>query len=261
MKTRRILAICTMALALAMPTMAQTANKTVRLNTVSDKLALEKVNESTKVLTITRTLFAGYNTICLPFNMSEQELIAAVGEGVQVERMAKLSNDELYFLDCTAEGIEAGKPYLIYSPAPKYATFKTTDINNLVTKPQDITIGNITMTGLWQKFTEVGYYGIPAQQETDLLQAILVDTEGTKTFLPTRCSFKNSKSGAKIPQIKHVTSLDDEDSIQQLIADNAIVNVYTVNGTLVRSNISMSNAMSSLPAGIYVTHGQKFIVK
>jgi len=116
-----------------------------------------------------------------------------------------------------------------------------------------------TPNAIAPKTTSDQLLGIPAQQDTDLLQAILIRTEGTKNFYPTRCSF--STDAAEVPVIKHVTTLDEETSIQQLLSQDALVNVYLPNGALVQSNIRMSKAMSTLPSGMYVTNGQKFIVK
>lgn len=41
----------------------------------------------------------------------------------------------------------------------------------------------------------------------------------------------------------------------------AIVNVYSIDGTLIRKNVKSANATNNLPAGIYVVGGQKVLVK
>ena len=41
----------------------------------------------------------------------------------------------------------------------------------------------------------------------------------------------------------------------------SVVNVYSINGQLVRKNVKTLNATKGLPAGIYVVGGQKMIVK
>lgn len=258
MKKTHILAIVALALAAITPAQAQTT-KELKLYTMGNTLAVEKITSQTSAVAISRYLFAGYNSICLPFDMTVEEVKAAAGDDVQLERMARVDNGELYFLDCTSEGIQAGKPYLIYVPTTKSVYFRTSNLSNLQQAPIPVTMGGVTMSGEWNKTTDEHLMGIPALQETDLLQAILIRTGGEKNFYPTRCSF--ATDAAEVPVIKHVTSLEDQTSIQQLIDQDARVNVYLPNGTLVQRNIRMSKAMSTLPSGMYVTNGQKFIVK
>lgn len=259
MKKTHILAIVALALAAVSPVKAQTANKELRLYTMGTTLNLDRITDQFTSISVSRYLFAGYNSLCLPFDMTAEEVKAAAGDDVQLERMARVQNGELIFLDCTNEGIEAGKPYLIYVTSTKNAFFRSSSLNSLQNTPIPVTINGVTMVGEWNKTTSDQLLGIPAQQDTDLLQAILIRTEGTKNFYPTRCSF--STDAAEVPVIKHVTTLDEETSIQQLISQDALVNVYLPNGALVQSNIRMSKAMSTLPSGMYVTNGQKFIVK
>ena len=40
-----------------------------------------------------------------------------------------------------------------------------------------------------------------------------------------------------------------------------VVDVYSLQGVLVRKNVKSANAVKGLPAGIYVIGGQKVIVK
>ena len=49
--------------------------------------------------------------------------------------------------------------------------------------------------------------------------------------------------------------------MQQLKAQDAVVDVYDVAGTLVRQQVRMSSALNGLPAGIYVIGGEKVLVK
>lgn len=48
---------------------------------------------------------------------------------------------------------------------------------------------------------------------------------------------------------------------QNVVVLPATVNVYSLNGTLLRKNVKAASAVSGLPAGIYVVGGQKVIVK
>ena len=96
------------------------------------------------------------------------------------------------------------------------------------------------------------------------MESILIRTEGDKAFLPTRCGFTwdMQSSTATALEIKHVTNLEDVGtSIEKLQAENAIVDVYNAQGTLVLSQTNINAAKKTLPQGIYVVKGQKFAVK
>ena len=106
--------ICTSAFAQPRPKNVYTSSTT---------LNVEQFQNQAQPVVLNRTLYAGYNTICLPMSLSAEQLKAAAKD-VQIERLEMVRQEgstlNMYFLDCTNEGIEAGVPYLIFSP-----TFQT----------------------------------------------------------------------------------------------------------------------------------------
>ena len=213
-------------------------NRVKNLYTSGTTLNVSLLNDEELPVQINRTLFAGYNSICLPMSLSAEQLQAAA-KGVQVERLISIGQEgstlNLYFLDCTNEGIEAGVPYLIYSP-----TFQTLRANS--TESEGV---------------------IPAMQETDELQSILICTNGDKTFLPTRCGFTwDAKSvTAQALEIKHITDVAGQETcIRELQSQNAVVDIYNAQGAMVKANTNINKAMQSLPRGIYVIKGMKVVV-
>ena len=102
--------ICTSAFAQPRPKYVYTSSTT---------LNVEALQNQAQPVVLNRTLFAGYNTICLPMSLNAEQLKAAAKD-VQVERLEMVRQEGntlcMYFLDCTNEGIEAGVPYLIFSP-------------------------------------------------------------------------------------------------------------------------------------------------
>lgn len=247
------------ALALLMGASASvSAQKSVYFSTTS-KMDFSKVTNLTTTVTVGRTLYAGYNTICLPFNVSATDLKAVVGEEVMLERLAKVSGYNLTFLDVTEEGIEAGMPYLLYSPKTQVASFKTTD-TALLQEPKELHIGGVTMVGRYEPTQQMGLYGIPAQQDVEILESVLIRTEADKTFLPTRCGI-NFPLCSGTPTISHVTSLSDATAVSKLMADNAKVTIYTTGGAVVKKGVRINDAMNALTPGVYVVNGQKIIVK
>lgn len=238
--------------------LSASAQKSVYFSTSAD-LDFSKVKETTTTISMSRVLYAGYNTICLPFSVSSDELLQFVGEEVMLEKLAAVNGNNLSFIDVTKDGIEAGLPYLIYSPKTKTVSFKTQDMA-LLTQPKALTVGGVTMQGLFNTKQEVGLYGIPAKQDVEILESVLVRTEGDKTFLPTRCGISYPACSG-IPTIMHVTSLADVTPISKLMADNAKVTIYSVGGQLVQKNVRINDAKSTLTPGVYVVNGQKMIVK
>lgn len=250
--------LAAMVMTLGISTAAQ-AQRTITLSTYNE-INFSHVNENISGVRMSRQFYAGYNSICLPFSVSASDLKDLMGEGVMLERMTKVEGNVLTFTDVTESGIEAGMPYLIYAPTQKVVTFSTQDMD-LVKAPIAVTIGGATMSGNYAPSKEVGLYGIPAQQDTDLLQAILIRTGGDRIFYPTRCGI-SYPSSPSTPVIVHTTNGEGNvTAIQTLLANNTKVDIYTYGGQLVKKNIGMNDAMNSLKSGVYVVNGQKFIVK
>lgn len=258
------------AAALCQSTFAQTKTKNIYTSTTA--LNLEALQNPTQPVTLNRTLLAGYNTICLPMNLSAEQLQAAAKD-VQIERLEVIRQEGstlcMYFLDCTSEGLQAGVPYLIFSPTFQTLRASTLNASGINTELQNISKsdseGNtITFCSSWETLKAEGRYGIPAQQDTYVLESILIRTDGSKAFLPTRCGFTwdQQTNSASALEIKHVTSLEDiETSIDKLQQENTTVDVYNAQGTLVLSQTTISKARQSLPQGIYVVKGQKFAIQ
>jgi hypothetical protein len=246
-------------------------NRVKYLYTSGSTLNVSLLNNEEQPVLINRTLFAGYNSICLPMSLSAEQLQTAA-KGVQVERFISIGQEggtlNLYFMDCTNEGIEAGVPYLIYSPTFQTLRASSTDAENVNTTLKCVTKtdaeGNqISFGSSWESVQVEGRYGIPAMQETDELQSILICTNGDKTFLPTRCGFTwDTKSvTAQALEIKHITDIAGQETcIKDLQSQNAVVDIYNAQGAMVKANTNINKALQTLPNGIYVIKGMKVAV-
>ena len=250
------------AVALCVPALAQ--QKAKNIYTSSNVLNLETLETPGQATTLHRTLLAGYNSICLPMTLSAEQLQQAA-PGVQLERLAKIQQNG----NTLTEGLQAGTPYLIFSP--KLQTLRATSTNAKAVSTQLLSVtktdaadNQVTFGSSWESLRVEGRYGIPAQQEAYPLQSILVRTDADKIFLPTRCGFTWDKQAVNATdiEIKHVTKLDGtETSIEKLQAENAIEDVYDTQGNLVMKQTNINTALQSLPLGIYVVRGQKVAVK
>lgn len=257
------------ATAMLMPSWAQ--NRVKNVYTWHENLDTKLLLDKTQNVQLIRTLFAGYNSLCLPVSLSAEELQQSAKD-VQIERLAAIRQDgdvlNLLFLDCTNEGLQAGMPYLIYSPTAQTMRAKRSDevsmeLHNVTLS--DATGNNqVTFGSSWETLQVAGMYGIPASQDALVLESILIRTEGDKFFLPTRCGFTwdvQSPTATKL-QIQHVTSLDaDPTSIESLKNSSALVDVYDVQGQLVSSQSTVEKATQTLRPGIYVINGQKVAVQ
>ncbi len=256
---------------MALPTVAS-AQRTKYVSTYTETLNTEALVQKDQPFQLYRTLMAGYNTICLPVSMTAEQLQAAAKD-VQLERMVAVKEEgsdlNLYFLDCTDEGLQAGVPYLIYSPVTQTLKAKSAEVAKVDVELKEVTLrdrnGNsVTFNSSWTANKAEGRYGIPAQQDAYILESVLIRTEGDKVFLPTRCGFtwNQQSAGAREMKIKHVTSMAGvETGINKLQASGTKVDVYDTKGTLVKKQATVQEALSSLPRGIYVIGGEKVAVK
>lgn len=261
------LAVLTM---LAMQTAS--AQSTKYVFTSSQTLNTKPLTEAGQAFQLNRTLLAGYNTICLPVSLDAEQLQAAAKD-VQLERLVSIKQEgdvlNLYFMDCTKEGVQAGVPYLIYSPIVQNLKVKSGQCGATDLEIKNITLnddnGNqVTFNSSWTAIQAEGRYGIPTQQDAYILESVLIRTDADKTFLPTRCGFiwnKQSVTATSL-NIKHVTSMSGiETSIAKLQAAGTKVDIYDTKGALVKKQTTVSDAISTLPTGIYVIGGEKFAVK
>ena len=117
--------VLAMMMATAVSTSAFAQNKVKNVYASSSKLDVEML-QSEQPIQLNRYFFAGYNTLCLPMSVSAEQL----GD-IKVERFQGIEQEgnilNLYFVECTNEGIQAGVPYLVYSPKSQYFRIKNSD--------------------------------------------------------------------------------------------------------------------------------------
>ncbi len=218
-----VLSLVAMA-TLCVPALAQ--NRVKNIYASSDKLNIEQLQNTEQPVQLSRFLFAGYNTLCLPMSVSAEQLQTAA-EGARIERLVGIGQEDntlnLYFLDCTNEGIEAGVPYLIYSQTTQFLRLKNTEATNISDVLRNVRMtddnGNtISFGSNWETIRKDGLYGIPAKQDATILESILIRTEADKAFLPTRCGFNWEQQSATATDlnIKHIKSLAEATGIQSI---------------------------------------------
>ncbi len=239
------------------------AQKRVKhLSTSLEKLNVSELQVADQPVQISRILFAGYNTICLPMTLSAEQLQAAAKD-VRVERLVAIQQEgaalNLYFLDCTAEGIQAGVPYLIFSPKMQYLYAKSAEALEVNSELQTVRLsdanGNcISFSSSYESLTgEAKRYGIPAKQDVEVLESVLLPTDPDKTFLPTRCgiTWEQQNAAASALVVKHAANTDAIRSITS-VGEKGTSAVYDLSGRRVNNTNQK---------GIYVIDGKKTAVK
>lgn len=251
-----------MALAMAVGTTAVAQNKVKNIYANTSKLNVEMLQKGDQTVQLNRYFFAGYNTLCLPMSLTAQQ-VAAAAKNLRVERLAAISQEgatlNLYFVDCTAEGIQAGQPYLVYSPTSQYLRVRNTDVQTVDGALQTVRMsdgrGNTVAFGSsWEAIEKAGRYGIPAQQNVTPLESVLIKTNADKRFLPTRCGFTwiEQDPSATSLEIRHAASMADVTAIVAASRDAAPAgSAYNLQGRKV----------SSSDKGIRIQQGRKVVVK
>lgn len=216
-------------------------------------------------VTADRHLFNGWNTISMPFAMTEQEIDDALGQGVRLERLVGVTQQGneivLNFQDCKAEGIQANIPYILYYPG-ETGTKKFQAISQVSSKESKLTMTTnygveVTMHGTAKKTDGKGLYGILAINNVD---ANFTTIDNDKAFFyATRCyiSIPGEQQFTLTPN--HLGA-GEVTSINEIAATNDIVDVYNVLGMRVANNIKAGD-VNNLAPGIYVVKGRKILVK
>lgn len=199
-------------------------------------------------ITLDRTLSAGWNTLCLPFDCNVSEL----GDGVVAQQF--VAYDPTTGLDfAIVDQLEANKPYMVYCaqeiPAQSI-TFSAREIYGAT--PQPVSYNGMTFIGNYEPgFSMYGKYGV-AQNK-------LIKGGVHATVNGTRAYFDYAEPAAtSVLRVNYQTagSTTGIESVQSE-AETAQNGVYTLQGVRVRTD----NNLQGLPAGIYIVNGKKVTVK
>ena len=203
-------------------------------------------------ITLNRTLVADkWNTLCVPFAISEEEIKANFGEGTLVEKFEAVNGNTVNFADATS--IEAGVPYLI---KPTVAGTTYTFYGKEVSADAPKTEGNadVTFQGIYSPTDITNKGTVKAAGVTEGGKVLFVNPGSqTKAF---RCFFTISDNASITPAMLKISIKGVETAINSIVMDNSNATdnaVYNLQGQRVNGN--------SLTKGIYIKNGKKFAVK
>lgn len=216
------------------------------LFTTNDRsdLSLVKAEKANVPLSITA---AGWCTLILPFDAEIPEgfeVYSCTGTEVPVGTSTALVLEK-------AESIEAHTPYIV-----KGKDGDTYDFSDYGTALQDQYAAGL-MTGTF------------TQQKAFANTYVLQNQEGKVGFYKVAAGSEptikpyHAYINADVAEANIVALLlpGIETGINGIVAEDALVNVYDLNGILVRENVKLGQALEGLSKGIYIVNGTKKAVK
>ena len=242
-----------------------------------------------ETITLTRSMSKDkWNTIYLPFSMTEAEVKANFGDKAQLILLEDAVTDEegtlnMNFIYHEIQSILAGYPYLIYpkkdvstitvnnkviNPYRGEMTFVSTDGNYTAMGTQGYCPANVTRVG-----SSVNTYSAKLKEGDIYLNggSLYVVSEtpvysnGYRSYIKHTGTSENAKAlkismrGFSDGNNGEATGIDlpllYETISESLGIDRIVKGVYNLNGQ------KISDSVKNLPAGFYVVNGKKMIVK
>ena len=250
-------------MAFAISALAVSAQQVLNLSTANGT-NLQKYDGQVCKINVNRYVFNGWNTISLPFELTESEVNEAFGNDCRLEKLIGVEESggtvSLFFQDCKATGIESNVPYILYYTGENGS--KRISKEALVTQGEAV-VGfraggdYVQMAAAQKACPGAGLYGILAADNAEA-KFVAVD-EAKGGFHATRC-FVKLDSGNNTPLVTYHLAAGETTSISAIANNGAKVDVYNIAGMKVASGITTAQ-MQKLQPGVYVVNGQKVLVK
>jgi hypothetical protein len=213
-------------------------------------------------VSVSRYLFTGWNTISLPFAMSEEQVNEVFGSDCKLEKLVGVENDgmdvKLNFQDCKKEGIKANTPYILYytgeNGSKQFTAENVLIINGIssVVFTAEGTGETVTMAGAQQQTEPQGLYGILAKDNSEA-SFVNVDTT-TNGFYATRCYVQMSNGNFTQLKTNHIAA-GEVTNITSVVKAGEKVEVFNLSG------VKVADSIEGLQPGIYVINGKTVAVK
>ena len=210
-------------------------------------------------VTLKRTLYAdgGWNTLCLPFSLTDEQTKAAFGNDVKLRTLASFDGKTLTFAE--AAGITAGVPCLIkVSKVAENNTYTFTGVSVKAIKADN------DKYDMDETLTFVGIYA-----PMDVATAF--EKDGNALFLGAANKFYKAKAGTTMKAFRAfflVPASTDTQALRAVI-DGTTTGIDDLNIDTVKADGRVYNlngqcvgySLEGLKAGIYIQNGKKVIKK
>lgn len=212
-------------------------------------------------ISLNRKLVKGvWNTICLPFDVSEAQAKSAFGADVRIAALnAESKGNTLMFDNKTAEGIKAAVPYLIM-PSEVKADDKY-EFYNVSIKPENTAQASAVST--LDGFAFKGIYN-----KVDITQDIN-NSKSYAAFLGANNTLFKAKSGTTTKGFRAYFAIPNSTATSALrvVVDGNATSIKNINCGVVENDDAVYNLQGqrvdarSLMPGLYIKAGKKFVVR
>jgi hypothetical protein len=197
-----------------------------------------------------------WNTICLPFVPTSTQANTIFGEGAKFAQFSSVRNGVMQFTSVDVTNLEAGTPYLVLPTQDKTAEspIVLTGVNITATSAGKVTIDGYTFKGI--------YSPTPFAENDHTIRFVATGNKlkypnTTNPLKALRAYFiVPDGSGASSPAKDYFYDVDSfvPTSIANIqIEGDGDGAIYNIGGQRVEGK--------SLPKGIYIRDGKKFVVK
>ena len=210
-------------------------------------------------VTLKRTLYAdgGWNTLCLPFSLTDAQAKAAFGDDVELRTLASFDGKTLTFAKAT--GITAGVPCLIkVSKVAENNTYTFTGVSVKAIK------ADADKYDMDESSTFVGIYA-PMDVATEF------EKDGNALFLGAANKFYKAKAGTTMKAFRafFLVSASTDTQALRAVIDGTTTGIDDLNIDTVKADGRVYNlngqcvgySLEGLKAGIYIQNGKKVIKK
>lgn len=209
-------------------------------------------------ISLNRKLVKGaWNTICLPFDVSEAQAKSAFGADVRIAALnVESKGNTLVFDDKTTEGIKAAVPYLIMPSEVKADNkYEFYDVN--------IKAGDAGQAATPDGFAFKGIYN-----KVDITQDIN-NSESYAAFLGANNTLFKAKTGSTTKGFRAYFAIPNSTAASALrvVVDGNTTSIKNINCGVVESDDAVYNLQGqrvddhNLMPGLYIKAGKKFVVR
>lgn len=231
----------------------------------------ESFGEYTGKVTVKRTIGADkWNTICLPFDMTNDQVTTAFGEGVQIAEFTEcktytnkktntVTGLGLHFTSMTTPVIAANTPYLIQ--VAEDVTSFVVDETTLVDAEPSASVSGGSFVGNYKYIKNLGSEDHPVLFLSGNQFYTAIGNTKLKSFrgyfdLDDLAQYRTDKNAAA-----NINFFVDDEQATEIVGvtmgqDNPDA-VYDLQGRLVK----VDGDLNSLQKGVYIINGQKVTVK
>lgn len=208
---------------------------------------------------VNRTLKAEdkWNTFCVPFDMSADQLSAnEITEVRKLESAETQGENVILTFSEPLQTVEAGVPYIVKASS----AVSQIEADGVVVKaaaPASLAVGDVIMQGNYGSTTITGDNYFISDNVFYRAADKNVTVNGFRSYIRF-----NDAQAAGVNRM--LINIDGEVTGIETVAgevENAVVDVYSIDGRCLKSDVKVTEALEGLHKGIYIVGGKKVVIK